>query len=139
MYFLQFDCEVGHVIFIISCKLKWENNRDTWHGWWDDGDYYREQEEKRICQEKGQICKKIWRTWWDYLTILWSGLTLSSDILESTTDNERNSLEDILFADEDNFVEPEEEALDEKFMVALRLSPRPEHLVKGYEFKMLNK
>ena len=58
-------------------------------------------------------------------------------ISESTTDNERNSLEDVLFDEEDNFVE--DEIVDDKFMVALRLSPNPEQLVKGYEFKMLNK
>lgn len=33
----------------------------------------------------------------------------------------------------------EDELTDEKFLVALRLSPVPENLVKGYEFKMLNK
>ena len=43
----------------------------------------------------------------------------------------------MLFAEEDNFIEPEVD--DDKFFVALRLSPRPEHLVKGYEFQMLNK
>ena len=52
-------------------------------------------------------------------------------------DHERNTLEDVLFGEEeDNYVED----VDSKsFFIALRLSPKPEHLVKGYEFKMLNK
>ena len=56
---------------------------------------------------------------------------------EATTvlrDEERNSLEDVLFN------EVESPSLEEqKFLVALRLSPVPEQLVKGYEFQMLNK
>ena len=51
---------------------------------------------------------------------------------------DRNSLEDVLFA-EDNFVDFQDGLDDDKFFVALRLSPRPEQLVKGYEFQMLNK
>ena len=51
---------------------------------------------------------------------------------------DRNSLEDVLFA-EDNFVDFQDGLDDHKFFVALRLSPRPEQLVKGYEFQMLNK
>ena len=53
------------------------------------------------------------------------------------SEQEKNTLEDVLFSEEDNLIEPELE--DDKFFVALRLSPRPEHLVKGYEFQMLNK
>jgi len=49
---------------------------------------------------------------------------------------ERNSLEDVLFGDEENFIESDEKR---NFFIALRLSPFPEQLVKGYEFKMLNK
>merc|ERR1712106_1117025 len=49
---------------------------------------------------------------------------------------ERNSLEDVLFSDEDNFLESPGQ---KNFFIALRLSPIPEQLVKGYEFKMLNK
>ena len=52
-------------------------------------------------------------------------------------DQERNTLEDVLFGEEeDNFVE---DVASKSFFIALRLSPKPEHLVKGYEFKMLNK
>ena len=40
-----------------------------------------------------------------------------------------------LFLDE----EEEEEEDDDRFLVFLRLSPQPEYLVKGYDFKMLNK
>ena len=58
-------------------------------------------------------------------------------ITETTTEAERNSLEDVLFSDQDNFLEPD--IYEDKFLVVLRLSPRPEQLVKGYEFKMLNK
>ena len=58
-------------------------------------------------------------------------------ITETTTEAVRNSLEDVLFSDQDNFLEPE--IYEDKFLVVLRLSPRPEQLVKGYEFKMLNK
>ena len=50
---------------------------------------------------------------------------------------ERNSLEDVLFSDQENFLEPD--IYEGKFLVVLRLSPRPEQLVKGYEFAMLNK
>ena len=55
----------------------------------------------------------------------------------STSAGERNSLEDVLFNDEDNLLESDFD--DDKFFVALRLSPKPEQLVKGYEFQMLNK
>jgi hypothetical protein len=48
---------------------------------------------------------------------------------------ELNSLEDLYLEGEEEEVEPR----DEDFLVALRLSPEPLHLVKGYEFKMLNK
>lgn len=52
-------------------------------------------------------------------------------------DNDRNTLEDVLFEeDEENYVE---DASSKSFFIALRLAPRPENLVKGYEFKMLNK
>lgn len=47
-------------------------------------------------------------------------------------DDGRNSLEDVLFNEVDGLDE-------DKFLVALRLSPVPEQLVKGYEFQMLNK
>ena len=46
-------------------------------------------------------------------------------------------MEDVLFSDQENFLEPD--IYEDKFLVVLRLSPRPEQLVKGYEFKMLNK
>ena len=58
-------------------------------------------------------------------------------ITETTTEAERNSLEDVLFSEQENFLEPD--IYEDKFLVVLRLSPRPEQLVKGYEFKMLNK
>ena len=50
---------------------------------------------------------------------------------------ERNTLEDILFGeDEENYVD---DLASKDFFIALRLAPRPENLVKGYEFKMLNR
>jgi len=49
---------------------------------------------------------------------------------------DRISLEDILFDEEENLVEDSD---SDEFFLALRLSPVPEYLVKGYEFKMLNK
>ena len=40
----------------------------------------------------------------------------------------------------DQFLDEEEEAdSDDDFLIFLRLSPVPEYLVKGYDFKMLNK
>lgn len=52
-------------------------------------------------------------------------------------DDGRNTLEDVLFeGDEENYVE---DPSNKGFFIALRLSPEPEYLVKGYEFKMLNK
>ena len=66
-----------------------------------------------------------------------SPLFINFTIAETTTEMERNSLEDILFTDQDNFLEPD--IYEDKFLVVLRLSPRPEQLVKGYEFNMLNK
>ena len=66
----------------------------------------------------------------------WGTFDIIVDVAE-IFEEERNSLEDVLFDEEDNFVE--EEFDDDKFFVALRLSPRPEQLVKGYEFQMLNK
>ena len=66
-----------------------------------------------------------------------SPLFINFTIAETTTEMERNSLEDILFSDQDNFLEPD--IYEDKFLVVLRLSPRPEQLVKGYEFNMLNK
>ena len=45
------------------------------------------------------------------------------------------SLEDVLF----NEAEDVYEAGPEGFILVLRLSPEPFHLVKGFEFKMLNK
>ena len=66
-----------------------------------------------------------------------SPLFINFTIAETTTEMERNSLEDILFSDQENFLEPD--IYEDKFLVVLRLSPRPEQLVKGYEFNMLNK
>lgn len=69
-------------------------------------------------------------------------LTFLDSVTEATKPTEvpdyeeRNSLEDVLFGDEENFIESDEKR---NFFIALRLSPFPEHLVKGYEFKMLNK
>ena len=57
--------------------------------------------------------------------------------LDAISDIERNSLEDVLFNDQENVLESD--IYEGKFIVVLRLSPRPEQLVKGYEFKMLNK
>ena len=52
-------------------------------------------------------------------------------------DDERNTLEDVLFGeDEENYVD---DVASKDFFIALRLAPRPENLVKGYEFKMLNR
>ena len=70
------------------------------------------------------------------IDIIWGIFDIIDDVAE-IFEEERNSLEDVLFDEEDNFVE--EEFDDDKFFVALRLSPRPEQLVKGYEFQMLNK
>ena len=70
------------------------------------------------------------------IDITWGTFDIIVDVAE-IFEEERNSLEDVLFDEEDNFVE--EEFDDDKFFVALRLSPRPEQLVKGYEFQMLNK
>ena len=39
----------------------------------------------------------------------------------------------------DLFLDEEEEKKDDDFLIFLRLSPVPEYLVKGYDFKMLNK
>jgi hypothetical protein len=39
----------------------------------------------------------------------------------------------------DLFLDEEEEKKDDDFQIFLRLSPVPEYLVKGYDFKMLNK
>jgi hypothetical protein len=55
--------------------------------------------------------------------------------VSATVAEELNSLEDLYLAEEEELVESH----DEDFLVALRLSPEPVHLVKGYEFKMLNK
>ena len=66
-----------------------------------------------------------------------SPLFINFTITETTTEMERNSLEDVLFSDQENFLEPD--IYEDKFLVVLRLSPRPEQLVKGYEFNMLNK
>ena len=69
-------------------------------------------------------------------------LTFVDSITEATKPTEapeyeeRISLEDVLFNDEENFLESPEKG---NFFIALRLSPIPEQLVKGYEFKMLNK
>ena len=55
----------------------------------------------------------------------------------SLLDDERNTLEDVLFGeDEENYVD---DVASKDFFIALRLAPRPENLVKGYEFKMLNR
>jgi hypothetical protein len=52
-------------------------------------------------------------------------------------DDQRNTLEDVLFeGDEENYVE---DLAAKDFFIALRIPPKPEYLVKGYEFKMLNK
>jgi hypothetical protein len=48
---------------------------------------------------------------------------------------ELNSLEELFLEEDEELVKDEED----DFLVALRLSPEPVHLVKGYEFKMLNK
>ena len=58
--------------------------------------------------------------------------TEAPEVTTSLGEEERNSLEDILFNEVESFEE-------DKFLVALRLSPVPEQLVKGYEFQMLNK
>lgn len=57
--------------------------------------------------------------------------------MPSLLDDERNTLEDVLFGeDEENYVD---DVASKDFFIALRLAPRPENLVKGYEFKMLNR
>jgi hypothetical protein len=57
-----------------------------------------------------------------------------AEVSATVAAEELNSLEDLYLAEEEVV-----EAHDEDFLVALRLSPEPVHLVKGYEFKMLNK
>ena len=59
-------------------------------------------------------------------------MIVSSEVTTALGEEERNSLEDVLFNEVDSVDE-------DKFLVALRLSPIPEQLVKGYEFQMLNK
>ena len=59
--------------------------------------------------------------------------------VSATVVEEMNSLEDLYLEEVVEEEEVEEGARDEHFLVALRLSPEPVHLVKGYEFKMLNK
>ena len=39
----------------------------------------------------------------------------------------------------DSFLDEEEYQDEEDFLIFLRLSPIPKYLVKGYDFKMLNK
>ena len=39
----------------------------------------------------------------------------------------------------DNLLDAEENEEEEDFLIFLRLSPIPKYLVKGYDFKMLNK
>ena len=39
----------------------------------------------------------------------------------------------------ENLLEKEEEDVEGDFLIFLRLSPIPKYLVKGYDFKMLNK
>jgi hypothetical protein len=58
-----------------------------------------------------------------------------AEVSATVAAEELNSLEDLYLADDEELLEPH----DEDFLVALRLSPEPVHLVKGYEFKMLNK
>ena len=63
--------------------------------------------------------------------------TVADTELPDFLDEGRNTLEDVLFEkDEENYVE---DVPTTDFFIALRLSPKPEYLVKGYEFKMLNK
>ena len=57
-------------------------------------------------------------------------------MVETTTEGQLISMEDILF----NEAEPEAVAEDtDGFTLVLALSPEPFNLVKGFEFKMLNK
>ena len=52
-------------------------------------------------------------------------------------EDERHTLEDVLFGDEEeNYVD---DVGSKDFFIALRLAPRPENLVKGSEFRMLNR
>ena len=61
----------------------------------------------------------------------------ATDMPSFLDDDERNTLEDVLFSeDEENYVD---DVASKDFFIALRLAPRPENLVKGYEFKMLNR
>ena len=125
--------DVSNAMF--PCKLQRAHDLVSGPGVGDDGDHDGEQEEARIRQEESQDRQE------DDHGVARSAqqLVLSSIhfYAETSTDDDRNTLEDVLFNDEDNLVE--DELMDEKFLVALRLSPVPENLVKGYEFKMLNK
>ena len=54
------------------------------------------------------------------------------------SDVDESALEDLRTL-VDLFLDEEEEKKDDDFLIFLRLSPVPEYLVKGYDFKMLNK
>ena len=67
----------------------------------------------------------------------WRNLEEDEGEQEQGTDADEAALADLrslvdLFLDE-------EEKKDDDFLIFLRLSPVPEYLVKGYDFKMLNK
>ena len=57
---------------------------------------------------------------------------------DDDSDVDESALEDLRTL-VDLFLDVEEEKKDDDFLIFLRLSPVPEYLVKGYDFKMLNK
>ena len=57
---------------------------------------------------------------------------------DDSADVDESALEDLRTL-VDLFLDEEEEKKDDDFLIFLRLSPVPEYLVKGYDFKMLNK
>ena len=57
---------------------------------------------------------------------------------EDESDVDESALEDLRTL-VDLFLDEEEEKKEDDFLIFLRLSPVPEYLVKGYDFKMLNK
>ncbi len=69
------------------------------------------------------------------MTALFTVCFATCDLVADSDLSELQSLVD-LFLDEQ---EEEEEIDQNRFLVFLRLSPVPEFLVKGYDFKMLNK
>ena len=68
-------------------------------------------------------------------TLLKKCFKRSTLFFSETTEDELLTLEDVLF----NEADYQDNQEDKGFTLALRLSPEPFNLVKGYEFKMLNK